>query len=88
MNVNYAIAIQKLRPNTEYVLNSDDVTQIEWIKPKNTLAITQGEFDSALSEILAEFKSEEKAKSDAKKSAIAKLAALGLTQEEAALLLE
>jgi hypothetical protein len=87
MFYHYTEAIRKLRPNTEFTTVGQSVEGITWIKPKNVETPTQDEIDAAIEEIKKEEAQAEIAKANTKKSAIAKLAALGLTQEEAAILL-
>lgn len=76
-------AIQALKPNSEFTFTDDDYSTIEW----NVLegkAPTQLEINAAIETVKA---NEEKAEADrlaAKQSAQAKLAALGLTDDEVA----
>lgn len=77
-------AIHKLRPNTEWTLDEND--GLVFITP-NVTNPTEAEITKAKTEI--EF-ADEQAKADkaaAKQSAQAKLAALGLTEEEVASIL-
>lgn len=77
-------AIHKLRPNTEWTL--DENNGLVFITPKITNP-TEAEITQAMTEIES---ADEQAKADklaAKKSAQAKLAALGLTEEEVASIL-
>jgi two-component SAPR family response regulator len=82
-NFMFCSAIAKLRPNKEYSVNGQDVTQIEWQDPK-TKPITQEELDAAILEIQAERITEAETKATAK---AALLKRMGLTADEAALLL-
>ena len=76
-------AVMSLRPNTEWTMNGDDVENIIWH--------TEGVEPLTTKEVQAEVKRLEKAAADkaaakeaAKASALAKLQALGLTEDEAA----
>lgn len=79
---NYVKAIRKIRPNSEFVINGDNLDNIDW-------HVIDGEIPTK-EEILAEVATVEQEEADAlaqvvatKASAIAKLAKLGLTEEEA-----
>ncbi len=78
-----AKAIQKLRPNTDFVIYENDLEQLTFVNPTDVKKPTKAEVDKALKEIEAE----ETAKADKlatdKASGLAKLAALGLTNDEA-----
>jgi hypothetical protein len=78
---NYAKAIRSLRPDSEFVITGDDLENIEW-------HVIEGEIPTK-AEILAAVKIVEKneqneidKKESDRLSAIAKLAALGLTEDE------
>jgi hypothetical protein len=74
-------AIQKLKPNSEYVIQSNDYSTIKWVVLEGD-APTQAEIDVAIDEIKAEeIAAEAKALVD-KAAAEAKLAALGLTAND------
>lgn len=76
-------AIQKLKPNAEYVMQSNDYSTIKWVVLEGK-APTQAEIDSAIKEVKAEeIAAEAKAATD--KAAL--LAKLGITADEAKLLL-
>lgn len=82
MFYHFTEAIRKLRPNTEFTIIGNSVEGITWIKPTNVETPTQAEIDAAIQQIKKDEAEAEIAKANIKKSAIAKLAALGLTQEE------
>ena len=74
-------AIQKLKPNSEYVIQSNDYSTIKWVVLKGD-APTQAEIDAAIEQVKAdELAAEAKAEAD-KATATAKLAALGLTADD------
>jgi hypothetical protein len=76
-------AIRLLRPNSEFVLTNDDYSTIKW----NVLegkAPTQAEVDEAIEQVKADEITKAAAKA-AEKAAL--LERLGITQEEANLLL-
>jgi hypothetical protein len=76
-------AIQKLKPNSEYVIQSDDYSTIKWVVLEGE-APTQAEIDAAIEQVKAEeLAAEAKAATD--KAAL--LAKLGITADEAKLLL-
>ena len=81
--ISTAQAVMSLRPNTEWSMNGDDVENIIWH--------TEGVEPLTSAEVQAEVKRLEKAAAQAvadreaaKASALAKLQALGLTEQEAA----
>ena len=82
--MNYTVkAIQLLKPNSEFSFTDDDYSTIKWDKIEGQ-APTQAEVDSAIEQIKAdEIKSAAKAESDK----VALLAKLGITADEAKLLL-
>jgi len=75
--------LNKLRPNTEWVIRGNTLEGLEFIKPKTATKPTQAECDEVWLEILAEKESAAAKVVADKASALAKLAALGLTQDEA-----
>jgi DNA-binding NarL/FixJ family response regulator len=74
-------ALNALRPNEEFTLNNDDLSTIRWNSGSVTTP-SQEEIDAKV----AELEAADAAKVDARQSALAKLAALGLTVEEIAAL--
>jgi DNA-binding NarL/FixJ family response regulator len=74
-------ALSALRPGQEFTLNDDDISTIRW-NSESVVTPTQAEIDAKTAELLAA----DQAKVDARQSALAKLAALGLTAEEIAAL--
>jgi hypothetical protein len=84
MEKNYLVeAIFKLRPNSEFVIHDNDYSTIEWFVLDGT-APTKAEIDAAIKQIKAQEVTEAAAKATEK---TALLARLGLTADEAKLLL-
>ena len=77
-------ALHKLRPNTEWVIQGNDLSTLEFIKPKNAVAPTQDEVDAVLETLDAEIAKQEADKIAARKAILEKL---GLTADELAVLL-
>ena len=75
------LAINKLRPNTEFSFIDDDYSTIQWHNLKGN-APTQDEIDAAIEQVKADEVAEAQARAEAKAAAQAKLAALGLTVED------
>jgi len=73
-------AIKKINPNAEFTINADDINQITWLN--GTPPIPKQQILDLIPECLAEIEAKEQAKINAKASALAKLKALGLTEEE------
>ena len=73
--------LNALRPGQEFTLNDDDISTIRW-NSESVTTPTQEEIDAKTAELLAE----DQAKVEARRSALAKLEALGLTAEEVAAL--
>ena len=81
---NYLVtAIQKLKPNAEFSYTDNDYSTIKWIKLEGT-APTQAEIDVAIEQVKAEEAQAAATKATAK---AALLAQLGITEEQARLLL-
>jgi hypothetical protein len=81
---NYLVkAIRKLRPNSEFSFENEDYSTIKWDVLEGT-APTQAEIDVAIEQVKAE-----EAQAEATKAATkaALLAQLGITEEQAKLLL-
>ena len=76
-----AQAVMSLRPNTEWSMNGDDVENIIWHTP-NVQPLTKAEVDAEVARLEAEAVAEVERKAAAKESAVAKLAALGLSVDE------
>lgn len=75
--------IDKVRPNTEWVLYGDDLDGLHFINPENTPIPTIAECEAAWVEVQAEMAAAEAKKIADKQNALAKLANLGLTEDEA-----
>ena len=73
--------LNALRPGQEFTLNDDDISTIRW-NSESVTTPTQEEINAKTAEILAE----DQAKVEARRSALTKLEALGLTAEEIAAL--
>lgn len=76
-----SLAIQKLRPDSEYKFSEQDYSTIEWIKLEGK-APTKAEIDAAIEQVKADEAQAEIDKAAKKASAEAKLAALGLTADD------
>jgi hypothetical protein len=74
-------ALNALRPGQEFTLNDDDMSTIRW-NSESVVTPTQAEINTKTAEILAA----DAAKVEARRSALLKLEALGLTAEEIAAL--
>ena len=85
MSVTIGQAISSLRPGAEFVLYGGSVDGIVWHTP-DVQPLTDAEVAAEVARLKSEELSAEEAKAAAKASAIAKLAALGLTEDEAAAL--
>lgn len=74
-------AIISLRPNTEWTMNGEDVEGIIWHTP-DVEPLTIQEVQEEMQRLEQEAIAAEQAKIAAKESAVAKLSALGLTEDE------
>lgn len=83
MEITLADAIDKLRPNTEWVIYDNSLEGLTFIKPKATTKPTQDEIDQALMQIKLEREAIATKAATDKANALAKLAGLGLTEDEA-----
>ena len=77
-------ALLKLRPNTEWFMQDNDISTLVFIEPKTATVPTQDEIDSAIVEIDENKQAEAQAKATARQAVLDRL---GLTAEEAQLLL-
>lgn len=73
-------AISKINPNAQASMSGEDINTLVW--ENGTQPINKQDILDLVPECLAEFEAEKQAKIDAKASALAKLSALGLTEEE------
>ncbi len=80
-------AVMSLRPGVEWSMNGDDVENIIWHTP-NVEPLTTAEVQAEIVRLEAEQLAAVSAKQAARESALAKLAALGLTEEEAQSLIQ
>jgi hypothetical protein len=80
MIIDKATAISSLVEGAEYVLNND-TGEVLWISPTSS-PVTDAQINSELVRLQAKAISDQQAQVTAKASALAKLAALGLTQDE------
>ena len=80
--MDYAQILTRKYPDAEWTLNGDKYSGLTWLsetpKPK------KAELDALWPEVEAEIVAEAQARVDARRSAIAKLEALGLTVDEVA----
>ena len=76
-----ANVLTMLCPNVEWVISGDDFDSIQWIKGE---AITKAQFEAGFAQYDA-WKAEQEAKAETDKAAL--LAKLGITADEAKLLL-
>lgn len=83
MIIDTATAIRKLKPTAEFSLENDDYSTVKWEVLEGT-APTQAEIDSTIEQIKAEEKIEADKKA-AQRQAL--LSRLGITEEEARILL-
>lgn len=74
-------AIKSLRPNVEWVMYNNDIENIIWHTP-NVEPLTQEEVQAEIIRLEQEEENARVAKIQAKESAIAKLSALGLNEDE------
>lgn len=79
---NLTNAIQSLRPDAEFVMTADDYSTIVWHKLEGD-APTLAQIKAEMKRLADLEVSAETSKAAAKASAITKLAALGLTEDEA-----
>jgi hypothetical protein len=76
-------AISKINPTAQASMSGNDISAVDTITWENgTQPISKQQILDLVPECLAELEQEEQAKIDAKASALAKLTALGLTEEE------
>jgi outer membrane protein TolC len=80
---NLAKAIKALRPTAEFSYSDNDYSTIKWDKLQGD-APTQSEIDAAIKQVEADEIATQKAQQSAKSALLKKL---GLTEDEAALLL-
>ena len=76
-------AVMSLRPNTEWTMNGDDVEGIIW-HTEGVEPLTTAEVQAEIARLEQAAADQAAAKEAAKASALAKLQALGLTEQEAA----
>ena len=78
--MNIPITLEYLRPGEEWTLDEDCYDGLTWLS--DTLKPTLEELESVAEQAEAQRKAEQEAKAQTRASALAKLAAIGLTQEE------
>lgn len=76
-----AQAIKAINPDAQFSYVDEDYSTIEWLN--GTEPISLKDIEAKKPEVEAKNVAEAKAKADAKQSALDKLVALGLTEEEA-----
>lgn len=74
-------AVISLRPDTEFVLWDDDVENIKW-HTEGVEPLTKAEVDAEVARLEQKAIDDEAARLAARESAVAKLKAVGLTDEE------
>ena len=79
--INTAKAVASLRPNIEWSMNGDDVENITW-HTQGVTPLTTAEVEAEVLRLEKESAAADKAKIAAHKSAVKKLAALGLNSLE------
>ena len=79
--IDTATAVMSLRPGAEWSMNGDDVEGITWHTP-GVEPLTKAEVDAEIVRLEAEAEAKVAAEQAAKASAVAKLAALGLDEDE------
>jgi hypothetical protein len=81
--LDYAKILEINYPNTNWTLDGYSYDGLTWIEGLNTIPKpTQAELDALWESTKAAVAAKEQAAKDVKASALAKLAALGLTQDE------
>lgn len=75
------LAIKSLRPNTEWSMNGEDVENIIWHTP-GVEPLTEEEVLAKIAELESLEQAEADARAAARESAISKLSALGLSEDE------
>ena len=73
-------AILKINPNAKVAITDNDINQIEWLD--GTTPISKSDLEAKMSTIEAKIAQVETDKQTKKASAVTKLKALGLTDEE------
>nr|BAR32202.1 hypothetical protein [uncultured Mediterranean phage uvMED] len=74
------LAIKKINPDAEFTINADDIDQITWMN--GTTPISKEDIEAMLPTVEAEEAQKILDKETANESAVNKLKALGLTDEE------
>jgi|9_EtaG_2_1085328.scaffolds.fasta_scaffold19556_2 hypothetical protein len=74
------LAIKKINPDAEFTINGDDIDQITWMN--GTTPISKEDIEAMLPTVEAEETQKILDKETANESAVNKLKALGLTDEE------
>jgi hypothetical protein len=78
--IDYTAILRRKYPNTEWTLNGDSYDGLIWLSKSAKPA--KADLDNLWQQVKAEIAAEAQTKIDTKNSALAKLAALGLTPEE------
>jgi len=81
MSSNKLKALEKLRPNSEWIWHGQDYEGLEWLDTEQTKP-TEEQINNKASTIEAEEQQAKKDSENAKTSAITKLKDLGLTDDE------
>ena len=79
--INIGTAVMSLRPGVEWTMSGDDVENIIW-HTEGVQPLTQAEVDAEIARLEQEQANKSAAMQQARESAVAKLKAIGLTDEE------
>lgn len=78
--IDYALILSVNYPGAQWTLNGNSYAGLTWLS--DTPKPTQAELDALWESTKAKYEADKQAAIDTKASALAKLAALGLTQDE------
>jgi hypothetical protein len=78
--INYYLILTTKYPNTEWTLDGFEYSGLTWLD--QSTKPSKAELDALWESTQAEVAAKEQSKNDVKQSALSKLSALGLTQEE------
>jgi len=78
--IDYTLILSTNYPNTQWTLDGDDYEGLTWLS--ETKKPTKNELDSQWQDVLDKIEAKKAAKKAKRESALAKLAALGLEQDD------
>ena len=78
--IKYSDILIRRYPNTDWTLNGDEYEGLTWLS--DTPKPSKAELDALWEEVKAEIEAERQARITARETALAKLAALGLSEAE------